>query len=61
MNVELLSLVTSKYNKVYFSDQIPDIEYLIFSNENDQFLIKDELIRLKKICFRVLSKKITKT
>ena len=57
MNVELLSLVTSKYNKVYFSDQIPDIEYLIFSNENDQFLIKDELIRLKKNMFQGFIKK----
>ena len=57
MNVELLSLVTSKYNKVYFSDQIPDIEYIIFSNQNDQFLIKDELIRLEKNMFQGFIKK----
>jgi len=52
MYVDLESLVTSKYNKAYFSEKIPDRSYLIFSNKSNQLLIKDELLKLRKNKFR---------
>ena len=51
MSLELASLVNSKYNKAYFSEKIPDRKYLIFTNNNDQILIKNELVKVKNNIF----------
>ena len=51
MSLELASLVNSKYNKAYFSEKIPDRKYLIFTNNNDQILIKNELLKEKNNIF----------
>jgi hypothetical protein len=51
MSLELASLVNSKYNKAYFSEKIPDRKYLIFTNNNDQILIKKELLKVKNKIF----------
>ena len=55
MSLELASLVNSKYNKAYFSEKIPDRKYLIFTNNNDQILIKNELLKEKNSIFEGFS------